>query len=38
MFLHKKIVKMKLLKYFELYELQWSRLLHSGVAGRLLED
>ena len=23
-----KMVKMKLLKFFELYELQWSRLLH----------
>ena len=27
-FLHKKRVKMKLFKIFELYELQWSRLLH----------
>ena len=28
---------MKLLKNFELYELQWSKLLHLGVARRLLE-
>ena len=27
-FLHNKRVKMKLLKFFESYELQWSRLLH----------